>query len=297
VVARGRIKQEIKNAVYVGIGAVGQLTSLAGRGAAPLARVLMYHKVNPLPDNGPNVPPSLFAEQMRQLRDTHAPISLGDLLAALDGGRALPERAVLVTFDDGYRDTLENAAPLMHRLSIPAVIFLPTRFLGHDEPLPHDRRRAKAGILNPTLTWDEARRLTGLGFEIGSHGESHRVFSSLLPDEAAAEIRRSKQVLEEKLAATVRCFAYVKGSPDTYDEATVAAVREAGYLAAFSTLPGPIRSGDDRFTLRRYNVEPFGRYAFTRLLAGDCDLIALKDSPLGLRGKRLLNRLLGTTTS
>ncbi len=290
-------KQRLKAGLYLGMGASAHLT---GAGAAwralaerePVLRVLMYHKVNPQPDNPPNVPPSLFAAQMEHLAARFRPISVDDYLAARRGERALPRRAVLVTFDDGYRDNLEHAAPVLARLGIPAVIFLPTGFLSSTRPLPHDERRAAAGVANPTLTWDEARRLQDFGFEIGSHGESHRIFSSLPPDEARAEIVRSKAALEERLGRPVRCFAYVKGRPDTYSPSVIDAVRDAGYALAFATHSGPVRPGDPPYTLRRYNVEPFSIYTFGRFLEGDCDLVALKDSPLGLAGKRALNRAL-----
>ena len=291
-----RAKQRLKNAVYFAVGAATQ-ASLAGTvrrlvwEREPVLRILMYHKVNDLPDNPPSVPTAAFAAQMTWLRERYAPIAVDDLLAARRGERALPRRAVLVTFDDGYRDNLEHAAPVLHRLGIPALIFLPTAFIGAARPLPHDAGLAAA---NPTLGWDDARRLMDLGFEIASHGESHRIFTSVPREEAALEIRRSKATLEERLGNPVRCFAYVNGAPDTYDDAIIAAVEGAGYALAFVTTSGPVRPDDAPWTLRRYNVEPCGPYTFARLVAGDCDLIALKDSAAGRAGKRLLNRALGT---
>lgn len=293
-------KQRLKNGVYSGVGALMQLSGAGGlsrrldsRRRGPSLRVLMYHKVNPQPDNPPCVTPSLFAAQMEYLRASCNPISATEWLAARRGETTLPERAVLVTFDDGYRDNLLNAAPVLKRLGIPALIFLPTDFLGADRPLPHDEERARQGVPNPTLTWDETRRLLDYGFEIGSHGESHRIFSGLPTEVAAAEIRRSKVLLEERLGREVRCFAYVNGAPDTYDATTIEAVCAAGYEAAFATHMGPVFLDDAPYTLRRANVEPLSMYGFARLVAGDCDPVGWKDSPAGLRGKRVLDRLLG----
>lgn len=294
------VKQRLKNGIYSGVGAMMQLS---GAGWAsrrldewrrgPSLRVLMYHKVDAQPDNPPCVPPPLFAAQMEYLRAHYHPISAAEWLAARRGEAALPERAVLVTFDDGYRDNLIEAAPVLKRLGVPALIFLPTDFLGADRPLPHDEERARQGVQNPTLTWDEARHLLDYGFEIGSHGESHRIFSGLPPEVAAAEIRRSKALLEERIGRAVRCFAYVNGAPNTYDESTIEAVRTAGYEVAFATHMGPVFLDDAPYTLRRANVEPLPMYAFARLVAGDCDPVGWKDSPAGLRGKRVLDGLLG----
>src|SRR5437773_1426599 len=181
---RHRLMQRVKNTAYLGLGITGQLTLHGARRRyqgkeTHLLRVLMYHKVSPQADNPPCVPPSLFREQMEHLRTWANPVGIDDYLAARRGERPLPPRAVLVTFDDGYRDTLEHAAPILHALRIPAVLFVPTSYIGDRRPLPHDEGLARTGVDNPTLDWDEVRALLDYGFEIGSHGESHQVFSSL----------------------------------------------------------------------------------------------------------------------
>jgi peptidoglycan/xylan/chitin deacetylase (PgdA/CDA1 family) len=295
-----RVKQHLKSAVYLGVGAAVHLSGLGAVrrwfGSAGTLRVLTYHKLSRLADNPPSVPPSLFAAQMELLRARFHPIAIEDLLAARRGERPLPERAVLVTFDDGYRDALLEAGPILRRLGIPAVMFLATDFLGGVRPLPHDAARAAAGIKSPTLTWREAAQLGEYGFAIGSHGASHRRLTSLDPEALRDEVVRSKAVLEQRLGVAVRCFAYAKGSRDSFDDAVVEAVRAAGYELGFSTVPGAVRAEDHPLTLRRYSVEPLPPYAFARLLAGDCDLVAIKDSRTGGVGRRWLNRLLGTET-
>jgi peptidoglycan/xylan/chitin deacetylase (PgdA/CDA1 family) len=293
---RHRLMQRVKNTAYLGLGITGQLTlqGVRHRDGAQVLRILMYHKVSPHADNPPCVPPSLFREQMEHVRACANPVSVDDYLAARRGERPLPPRSVLVTFDDGYRDTLEHAAPILSALGIPAVLFTPTSYIGATRPLPHDEGLARAGVDNPTLDWDGVRALLDHGFEIGSHGETHRVFSELPPDEAGTEIRRSKALLEERIGRRVRCFAFVKGAPDSFTRETVRQVAEAGYQLGFSSLPGPVHLHDPPLTLRRYNVEPFPVYTFARMVAGDCDLIVLKDSRPGIAGKRWLNEILGT---
>ena len=291
--------QRVKNTAYLSLGLGSQLSGagLLRRRLVerePLLRILMYHKVSPLVDNPPCVPPTLFRAQMEHLRAHANPISVEDYLAARRGDKPMPPHPVLVTFDDGYRDTLSHAAPILSSLGIPALLFLPTSYIGHDRPLPHDEPLSHVGVDNPTLDWREVRALLDHGFEIGSHGESHRVFSSLPVKEQRAEIMRSKEILEDRVGRRVRCFAYVKGAPDSFTPETVRMVSESGYQLGFSTLPGPVSLHDPPLTLRRYNVEPFSVYTFARLVAGDCDLIALKDSRAGIAGKRLLNQVFGT---
>src|SRR5947199_2235829 len=116
----------LKNGVYRALGeTVLGVGAVDGEGARTL-RSLMYHKVNDIADNPVTVPTSLFDEQMAQLRELgYTVVGLDAVLAHYVDGAPLPEKAVLVTFDDGYRDNLENALPTLQRYGYPAVPFVP----------------------------------------------------------------------------------------------------------------------------------------------------------------------------
>src|SRR5262249_46600980 len=106
-------KQLGKNALYRTIGETSTTFPPPPHGNRTL-RVLMYHKVNDIPDNPTTVPVSHFDDQLAQLRELGYEVV--DLDAVLDHytlGAPLPPHAVLITFDDGYRDTLENATPVL----------------------------------------------------------------------------------------------------------------------------------------------------------------------------------------
>jgi peptidoglycan/xylan/chitin deacetylase (PgdA/CDA1 family) len=107
--------------------------------------VLAYHRIAGVDDEDfstfvPNVSatPDAFAEQMDYLRKNYNPISIDDLLAWLKGEGVLPPYAALVTFDDGYRDNLENALPILEKRQIPAVLFVATDCIGSDRPFYWD---------------------------------------------------------------------------------------------------------------------------------------------------------------
>ena len=85
-------------------------------------------------------------------------------------GKPLPERAVLITFDDGYHDNLENAAPVLRKHGYPAVLFVPIGYLDDRQPLPHEEHLAAQGILNRTIDWEELAELEREGVRIESHG-------------------------------------------------------------------------------------------------------------------------------
>jgi peptidoglycan/xylan/chitin deacetylase (PgdA/CDA1 family) len=291
-----RIKQVLKNGVYRTIGETAAVIGANGNGHRSL-RVLMYHKVNDLPGNPLTMPVSLFDEQMDQLRQLgYTVVGLQAVLDHYVDNKPLPEHAVLITFDDGYYDNLDNAARVLRRYGYPGVLFVPIGYLGDRHPLPHEEHLAAQGILNRTIDWDELVELEREGIRIESHGISHRPLADLEVDEAAREIALSKLRLEERLGRPVRAFSYVKGSEAHYKAVHLSLVRQAGYDLAFTAVSGANSSATDPLQLRRYNIEPYSPRTFELVLAGACDLISLKDTVTGTHARRIFNAALGTST-
>jgi peptidoglycan/xylan/chitin deacetylase (PgdA/CDA1 family) len=257
----------------------------------------MYHKVNDRPENPLTVPVSLFDEQMAQLRELgYAVVDLDAVLVAFRGGAPLPERSVLITFDDGYRDNLENALPVLRKHGYPAVLFVPIGFLDGSRPLPHEERLVARGLVNPTLSWEDLAEVEAGGVRIESHGITHRPLADLEVDEATSEIVLSKLRLEDRLGRPVQAFAYIKGSEAHYRPVHASLVRQAGYDLAFTSVSGSNTSGSDPLRLHRYNVEPYPARTFELVLSGACDLIAVKDTVSGTHARRLFNAALGTSS-
>jgi peptidoglycan/xylan/chitin deacetylase (PgdA/CDA1 family) len=293
---REQVKQLLKNSVYRALGETARGLG-AANGDERSLRVLMYHKVNDLPGNRMSMPTGLFAEQMAQLRELgYTVVDLDAVLAHYVEGAPLPPGAVLITFDDGYRDNLRNAAPVLHAQGYPAVQFVPIGYVGDRLPLPHEEHLAANGVLNPTVEWEEIRELEQLGVRIESHGISHRPLADLELDEAVREITISKLRLEERLGRPVRAFSYVKGSEAHYKQVHLSLVRQAGYDVPFTAVSGANSPASDPLQLRRYNVEPYSPRTFELVLAGACDLIAVKDTVTGTRARRAFNAALGTSS-
>lgn len=290
-------KQLLKNSVYRALGETANALVAQENGAERTLRVLMYHKVNPLADNPVTVPPSLFDEQLAQLGELgYTVVSLDDVISHYDGGTQLPERAVLITFDDGYRDNLEHALPALERYGYPAVLFVPIAYVGESLPLPHEERLLAQGIRNPTLDWVELAELDRRGISVQSHGISHRPLAELEVEDSAREIVLSKLRLEERLGRPVRAFAYVKGSEAHFKPVHPSLLQQAGYEIGFTAVTGANGPRADRFRLRRYNIEPYSTRTFELVLAGACDLIAVKDTVAGTHARRAFNAVLGTST-
>ncbi|MFY9581134.1 MAG: polysaccharide deacetylase family protein [Gaiellaceae bacterium] len=290
-----RVKQLLKNGVYRTIGETA--TAIGANGTNRTLRVLMYHKVNDLPENPLTMPVSVFDEQMDQVRKLgYVVVDLDAVLDHYVRDRPLPPKAVLITFDDGYHDNLDNAATVLKKYGYPAVLFVPIGYLDDRQPLPHEERLAAQGILNRTIDWDELVDLERAGIRIESHGISHRPLADLELDEAAREIALSKLRLEERLGRPVRAFSYVKGSEAHYKAVHLSLVRQAGYDVAFTAVSGSNSPTTDPLQLRRYNIEPYSPRTFELVLAGACDLISVKDTVTGTHARRLFNAALGTST-
>jgi peptidoglycan/xylan/chitin deacetylase (PgdA/CDA1 family) len=249
--------------VAVVLGAVAGISGPPDRLPVPLpARtltvpILMYHRVGRLPRFGDRYPgltvqPRIFAKQMEWLVRHHFhAIREQQLFAALEWGRpVLPSRPVLITFDDGYRDVLWHAEPILHRLHMPATAFVITgRISGRDPSF---------------LTWNNLRDLERRGFAIGSHTVHHFNLTTLSPQEAWLELTKSRETLRRHLGVPIEWFSYPVGAEDP---AVARLVRRAGYLLAVTERPGFTQSAREPFLLHRDEISRSdGLAGFTALL-------------------------------
>ncbi len=219
--------------------------------------VLGYHKVGP---PGPTawetwyyVPEQVFADHIATLSACGwETIDIGGLRAALAGTLRLPERAALITFDDGYRSVHDYALPVLRRLVCPALLFVPTDFVGRTNEFDSNVEPPE-----PMCTWDELGELSRSGVAVQSHGKTHRAFSDISPAERRHEVAGSKAALEARLGRAVDVFAYPYGDDADGADDVRAALAESGYRAAFGYGGGPFELvGADRYRLARIAMGP-----------------------------------------
>jgi peptidoglycan/xylan/chitin deacetylase (PgdA/CDA1 family) len=208
--------------------------------------ILGFHKIGPPPAGGwetwSYVPEATFAGYLGHLRDAGwRVLDLAAFLAGLEAPGELPERAALLTFDDGYRSNLAVAVPWLRRFAYPAVMFVPTAFLGGRNTFDDGVEPEEA-----ICGWDELRALERAGVAVQSHGVSHRALSGLDPAEAEAELRRSRAALEDGLGRPVTVFCYPYGDGGRDPAGVAAALRRAGYRAAclYGGGPNPVPPAD-----------------------------------------------------
>lgn len=227
--------------------------------------ILMYHSVSwhAAPRFGPyNVTPAEFASQMTYLAE-HGYTTLGvsQFVHARNGGRSkLPERPVVLTFDDGFADFHEHALPILRRRGFAATVYVVTGYVGDTS-----RWLELDGEANRLmLTWDQLAEMCIAGIEIGAHSHTHPQLDILQEALAGDEITRSKRLLEEHLGQSIDSFAYPFGY---YTAGLQRIVREAGFTSACAGKFVMSSTRDDRFALSRLMVRPeIGLEAFGALL-------------------------------
>jgi len=211
----------------------------------------MYHLIaidGPEPLAPYRVAPERFDRQLAYLRrHGYRSITMAEWMAALqerDG--IIDDRAVLITFDDAYRDFLDQGWPILRRYGFGATMFVPTDHVGGRAEW--DRA---VGEPAPLLGWDELRTLAAQGLEIGAHTCSHPYLTQLPLARAIVEGVTSKARLEAEIGRTVDLFAYPFGDQDLAVRRAMAA---SGFVAAVTTGPGLSRLGDNPMALPRQLV-------------------------------------------
>lgn len=205
--------------------------------------ILVYHSMAP---HGPNqstlqryydVAPEAFEKQMQYLKDNNYTVISLDLLArALDQGAVLPTKAVVLTFDDGWRSQYFYAFPVLQKYGYTATFFIFSHAIGTDR----------------FLTWDQVRRMNTGGMTIGGHTETHPYLPSVHdPVALQREIAGGKQAIEDQIHQPIDLFAYPFGH---YTDAVIAAVKQAGFIAARSTYKGINNAKGDLYTLKSVEV-------------------------------------------
>lgn len=197
--------------------------------------VLVYHRVNDMSRDVLTTSTGRFAEHLGMLMRRYPVLSLRVATAGSPQGRYLGPNAVVITFDDGYADNSELAAPILERSGAPATFFVTAGLVGTARTFEHDRRSPHRFA---NLTWDQILRLAERGFEIGSHSLSHVNLAQCPLEEARREVRESRRILEEILDRPVRSFAYPFGGPGDITPAVLREIHIAGYDVIASAYGG-----------------------------------------------------------
>ncbi|MDQ7095514.1 polysaccharide deacetylase family protein [Desulfosporosinus sp. PR] len=225
----------------------GNLSSQETRAPSSPVPVLYYHSVMREENNEVRMPPEQFEEQMAYLQSQgYHSISLYQLFESLYHEGTLPAKPFVITFDDGYADNYQTAFPILKKYGFVATIFMVSSFIDGQ------------GF----LTWTQLKELSENGWDIEDHTVSHPYLTALSAQNVFQELATSKGVLEKGLGHSVDFFAYPYGS---FNDEIVQAVKQTGYIMAFTTLRGWADAKTDAWHVHRvYCYADMGMSEFIR---------------------------------
>ena len=205
--------------------------------------VILYHYVRniaPQPDHlgwNLSISPTIFQQQMEYLKkENYTTITPHDLHEYLKYGHPLPNKPILLTFDDGYLDFFEEVLPVLKDYNLNATNFVVTNFIGHKN----------------YMDWYHLRYLlTTDHVFLGAHTQNHKKLTQLNPEKLEQEIAVNKMTLEEWLGTAIDYLAYPYGN---YNDEVLSIVKKHKFKAAFTTEPSNIHKTSELLKLPRIKI-------------------------------------------
>lgn len=205
------------------------------------AVILLYHHISTTTPKVTSVSPDTFREHMQYLADNHKVLPLKQVIDALYNKQPLPDKTVVITFDDGYENIYENAHPILKEFAFPYTIFI-------NPPL--------IGEVSYQLDWQQVNIMAKEGASFANHGYQHNHMLSKNKDESnkswldrtLQEIETAEAILQQNLGYSLKYFAYPYGEFDFNLKTRLVA---EGYIG-FAQHSGAIASYSDFAALPRY---------------------------------------------
>jgi len=233
-------------------------------GDATSAVVFMYHRFGEAEYPSTNITMEQFDQHVKELTSgPYTVMGVPQIVSALADGKGLPDRTIGITIDDAYRSVYEKAWPIFREHNLPFTVFVSTEQLD-------------SGYSN-YMTWDMVRELSKAGVTIGGHSQNHAHLPDFDVDRVKAELANSAARFKEEIGYVPEIFAYPYGEAN--DE-VIAAVKEAGYRAAFGQQSGAMHTGSDFMYLPRFALnEHYGAMDRFNLAANSLPLVVSDITP------------------
>lgn len=209
--------------------------------------ILLYHYVEYVKDTKDTIRQSMtilphtFEEQIKTLQnDGYTFITARELGEIINGEKELPQKPIVLTFDDGHWDLYTDILPILKKHNVKATAYIVPGMVGKDQDFLTEKQLD--AVVQSNL------------IEIGAHTTRHAYLTGRPLTTIKYEVEASKIQLEQMYSINVVSFAYPYGA---FDEQVEKVVKEAGYTTAVSTIPGIMQSGENKYFL--YRLRPGGR--------------------------------------
>ena len=218
--------------------------------------IVAFHRVDDrLPEDGLTRSSRVFERFCRFFKANFDVIPLTDFVLRLERKESVAGKLV-ITFDDGYLDNYQVAAPILRKLDLPATFYVVTQYIESNVVPWWDAALAK----NPGwMTWDEVRFLALEGFEIGAHTRTHLDLGTVDGAVADSEIAGSRQDLVDAIGKPPDHFAYPYGQRKNLLDLNRQRVIDAGFRSCVSCHGGLVPLRTDPFHLERIPISAWFR--------------------------------------
>lgn len=206
----------------------------------------MFHALDDEP-SAVSFPPRSFQRGLLRLKERgYRTVSLLEAAGCLRLGGAFPERAFVITFDDGYRSVYEEAFPILQLCGFSATVFLTVG----DSASGDSSQRLPSTCRRQMLSWGEIREMQRWGFSFGAHTLTHPDLTRLRPTDQEKEILGSKAVIENRLGVPVASFAYPFGRYNARSRELVSRNFDCGCSDRLAL----VRAGSDPYAMERVDA-------------------------------------------
>ena len=233
------------------VGMVAGASRLYDRSFGSMLSVVAFHRVDDEIGSGPiTCTAETFEDFCRFFKRHFDVVPLREQVVASREGRAMGG-SLSITFDDGYRDNYEVAAPILKDLGLHATFFLTSGFIESNVVPFWDEELASPP---KWMSWQQVRSLSDDGFEIGCHTHTHIDMGKAPVEKIRSELRTSRRMLEEHTGKPVTLFAYPFGARGNIRDEAVQVVREEGFECCVSCCGGRNDAIADNFHLNRLPI-------------------------------------------
>ena len=198
------------------------------------APIFLYHRIEKVSSDPVSlcVKPETFENQLNIILNHKKIISLSELSKLILSKSFIGDKCA-ITFDDGYKDNITNALPILSKYNIPATIFITTNNIGKTADFAWDKRypiEDRAQFLNESEIFHLANNPL---IEIGAHTKNHSRLSDLNTEEQLTEIQSNKEYLEKIIGKSIKLFAYPFGGHLDYNKSTIKILKKMGFEYAY----------------------------------------------------------------